>query len=240
VIVLSGESAPGTVDEAYALGASCYLPKDSATKGGIGSIQALYRCWIEEALLPRAASTDRAQEAVARAVRLRARTAQFYLGLARAFPADHEQQAFWLERALVEGNLSNLLVFFLGQIGERDLPPGTAERVAAMQHRVEGALSKAETLLVRHPSPAPAEVCRWVLDLAAALDEEVFAEAFGSLFPKNPAVSTALKARAVGQLRELAGHVLERSQEPEPRRRAEALLAAAGRLAALGGPSASG
>jgi CheY-like chemotaxis protein len=238
VIVLSGETAPGIINEAYALGANCYLPKMARGKGAIEAIRALYQCWIEEALLPQVSFADQVQEALARAVRLRARTAQFYLGLARARTADPEQEGFWIERALIEGNMSNLLAFFQGQISDRDVRPGTAERFAEMQLKVEKALSAAEALLSLRPSPAPAEICRWVLDLAGVLDEEVFAEAFGALFPKSPAVTMALKVRAVGQLRELAGYVLKNSQEPELRRRADALLAFAGRLAVLGSSTA--
>lgn len=239
VIVLSGETAQGTVDKAYALGANCYLPKHSRTKGGIGSIQALYQCWIEGALLQQTSFFDPPREVLAKAVRLRARTAQFYLGLARAFASDPAQEKFWLERALVEGNMSNLLAFLQGQINDRDVPSGLVERAAGMQLKVEKALNLAEALLAMYPSPTAMEVCRWTLDLSGALDEEVFAESFGAFFSKSPAVTTALKARAVGQMRELAGYVLRRSQEPELRRRADALLAFAGKLAALGESSAS-
>jgi CheY-like chemotaxis protein len=219
VIVLSGETAPGLINEAYALGANCYLPKMSRGKGAIESIRALYQCWIEEALLPQVSFADRVQEALARAVRLRARTAQFYLGLARTCTADPEQEVFWLDRALVEGNMSNLLAFFQGQISDRDVPPGTTDRFAEMQLKVEMALNTAEEHLTKRPSPAPAEI-------------------FGALFPKSPAVTMSLKGRAVGQLRELASYVLKRSQEPELCRRAEALLVFAGRLATLGSTTA--
>ncbi len=235
VIVLSGETAPGTIDEAYALGASCYLPKHSRSRGGIGSIQALYQCWVEEALVPRTSFANPAREVLARAVQLRARSAQFYLGLARACAADPALEGFWLERALVEGNMSNLMAFLQGEIAERDIPPETVERAAGMQLQVEKALDLAEALLAMHPSPTPAQICRWVLDLTGAMDEEVFAEAFGALISKNPAVTMALKARAVGQLRELAGHILAQSQEPKLRQEANALLGVAGNLASLSG-----
>jgi hypothetical protein len=134
--------------------------------------------------------------------------------------------------------MSNLLAFFQGQISDRDVRPGTAERFAEMQLKVEKALAAAEALLSRQSSPASAEIFRLVLDLAGVLDEKVFAEAFGALFPKSPAVTMALKARAVSQLRELAGHILKRSPEPELCRRADELLAFSGRLACLGNSKA--
>jgi hypothetical protein len=67
-----------------------------------------------------------------------------------------------------------------------------------------------------------------------ASDEAVITAAVGALFPKNPAVTTALKVQAASQLRELAGYVLKQSQEAQVRHRAEALLAFAGRLIAVG------
>ncbi len=233
VIVLSGEMAPDIINEAYALGANCYLPKHSRTKEALGPIQALYHCWTKEALLPQTSFADQVWGTLAKGVRLRARTAQFYLGLAQACSADSEQEAFWLERAMIEGNMSNLLAFFQGQISDQDVPSGMAERSADMQLKVEETLSSAEAFLTTQSSPAPVEICEQVLDLVEAWDEEVFAEAFGALFPSSPAITMALKARAVGQLRALASYVLKQSREPELCRRSDALLGFAGRLAAM-------
>lgn len=238
VIVLSGKTVPGTIDEAYALGANCYLPKYSRTRGGISSIQALYQCWVEGALLPETSFGAPAREILARAAHLRARTAQFYLGLARACAPDPVQEEFWLERALVEGNMSNLMAFLKEETGDQETLSGSVERAAEMQLKVENALNLAEALLAMHPSPTPEQICRWVLDLAGALDEEVFADVFGALFSKSPAVTTALKARAAGQLRKLAMHVLAQAQEPKFRQEANVLLAVATNIAALGGRTA--
>jgi len=85
------------------------------------------------------------------------------------------------------------------------------------------------------PAPRPDEVYRWVLDLIGALNEEVVAEVIGCLFPKGPEATTALKARAAIQLKELADHILERTEEPELRQRAESLLSVAGRIKEVAG-----
>jgi hypothetical protein len=180
------------INEAYTLGANCYLPKFPRSKSVLGSIQALYQCWIEGALLPQPSFVDQSRDVLAKGVNLRARTAQFYLELARACAADPEEEGFWFGRALVEGNLSNALAFFEGQISDPDLPPGMADRVASMQLNVEKTLNAAEDFLTMRPSPAPEEICRWVLDLVEAWDEEVFAEIFGALCTKSPAVTTGL------------------------------------------------
>jgi DNA-binding response OmpR family regulator len=230
VIILSGETASGLINEAYALGANCYLPKLGKTKGLLGSVQALYQCWMDGALLPQPTFADHVQEALTRGIRLRARTARFYLGLARVFTADPEQEKFWIERSLIEGNRSNLLAFFKGQISDRDVKPSTTEKTFDMQRKVEKSLETAEELLAGRPAPAPTEICTWVLDLVEASDEETLDKAYGALFPKSPTVTTALKAQTAGQLRELAGYVLSQAQEPELRRRADGVLAFADHL----------
>lgn len=232
VIMLSGETAPGIVSEAYALGANCYLPKQSVAADGLASIQALYQCWVQEALLPQPSFPARIQRVLTTAVRLRARIAQFYLGLAQIAAGNSEEENFWLERALVEGNMSNLLAFFQGSIDEDDFAPEAAERIADMQCQTERALAAAEKCLMNRPSQEV--ICRRVLDLAGALDENIFAETFGALLLKNQRVTVALKSRAICQLTALAGHVLKRTSQSELRDRANALLAFAGRLATLG------
>ena len=79
VLVLSGELAPGVVGEAYALGANCYLPKSGNT---INALRSLYECWVESAVLPPPLTADLVQEALSRAINLRARTSGVYLRLA--------------------------------------------------------------------------------------------------------------------------------------------------------------
>ena len=234
VIVLSSELTPGIVNAAYALGANCYVSKNPETKGVFDSLRALYANWLESALLPQAFPRDRLQDALSRAIRLRARTAEFYISLARVFEGNPEM-GFWLDRSLNEGNLSNLLAFFQPKLSEKDVPPATIERLAGMQVQVQHALNTAEERLQRTPAPRPDEAYRWVLDLMGVLNEEVVAEVIGCLFPKGPEATTALKARAAIQLKELADHILERTEEPELRQRAESLLSVAGRIKEVAG-----
>jgi CheY-like chemotaxis protein len=232
LIVLSGETSPGLINEVYALGGNCFLPKLSRNQGALGSVKALYECWIDGALLPQPSFTNQVREVLSRAVQLRARTAQFYLGLARSCSADSEEEEFWLDRALIEGNLSNLLTFFQWQISNGEVPPGLVERSASMQVNVEKALTAAEVFLTMHPSPTAEQICRQVLDLVEAWNEEVFAEVFGALCSKSPKLTAGLQARAVCQLRELANHVLRQTREPELCRRAKSLCEFAVRLEA--------
>jgi CheY-like chemotaxis protein len=224
VIVLSGDTDAAVVDEAYALGANCYLPKVPTTSAILSPLHSLYQHWLEHAALPRAGFPDRLQEALERALTLRARTAEFYLTLASRFEDAPDEQAFWLDRALNEGNLSNLLAFFLDKTFSTDVPAGMIDRLSQMQTEVRAALEAAETSLKATARPPLSLAYQWAFGFADAVDEEVFAEVVGVLFPVSSVATTALKARAAGQVRDLASHVLGSTTDDGLRRRAEALL----------------
>jgi hypothetical protein len=189
----------------------------------LSTLQSLYQHWLEHAALPRTEFPGRLQEALGRALALRARTAEFYLTLASRFEGEPDEQAFWLDRALSEGNLSNLLAFFVDRTGASDVPAGI-ERWSQMQERVRTALESAEKRLKATPRPPPSLACRWALDIANAIDEEVFAELLGVLFPVSSVATTALKARASAQIGDLASHVRDGATDDGLRREAEALL----------------
>jgi CheY-like chemotaxis protein len=230
VIVLSNEKSPGIIDGAYALGANCYVSKIPGSNRVFNSLRALYDCWIEGALLPQAHSRNRVNDAVSLSVSLRTRSADFYLSLARVFENEPDEMGFWLDRALNEGNMANLLAFFRDKLGENDMPQEVIDRFAGMQVKVKNALSTAEERLRVNPAPSPETVYGWVFALTEALDETVIIEVLGSLFPKGPVATAALKARAAVQLRELATHILGRTEKPDLRLDAEKLLAWAGLL----------
>ena len=233
IIVLSNEVREGVINNAYALGANSYMSKSFDAKDPLESLENFYKYWLENAKLPRAKFQDRLQETLERAIGLRTRTSEFYLTLADASQGESDEMGFWLDRALNEGNLSNLLAFFRNKLHEGDVPPGTIDRFAGMQVQVKNALQTAEEDLKRTPSPDPELVYQWVLELADAMDEEVFAEACGYLFPKSPVATTALKARAGTQFKELALHVLKRTGEEKLRHKAASLLGWSQRLMQL-------
>jgi CheY-like chemotaxis protein len=223
VIVLSGDKDPSVINAAYALGANSYLPKDPRGTNLVVSLENFYKCWLENVLLPQNAVRDRVQEALDRATGLRARTAEFFLNLARGSGGESEAK-FWLDRALLEGNLSNLLAFFRDKLNEQDFPPGAIDRVVTSQAQVADALITAEKHLKGTPSPGSELRYQWVLELMDALDEEVFVEALVCLFPKGPVVATALKARVAAQFKALAVHILDHTQQAELRQKAVSLI----------------
>ena len=120
--------------------------------------------------------------------------------------------------------MSNLLAFFQSGVNENEIPAGKVERLADMQVRVRRAVAEAESSLRRKSKPAPADIARWILGFADALDENLLAEILADLCPRSPAAALALKARAAGQLADLGQYVLARTDAPELRQRAEALV----------------
>jgi CheY-like chemotaxis protein len=223
VIILSGGRDPGVINKAYALGANSFMTKDPLRGDLVASLKNFYKYWMENVQLPQNVSRDRIQEALDRATGLRARTSAFYLGLADVSVEESEIR-FWLDRALVEGNMSNLLAFFRGKLSEQDFPHDLTDRLARSQERVADALIAAEKHLKKTPSPVPEMLYQWALELLEALDEQVFVEALACLFPKSPVAADALRARTAAQVKALALHIRDRTGKEELRRRAVSLL----------------
>jgi CheY-like chemotaxis protein len=224
VMVLSQDVSEGIVNDAYALGASSYVTKDSAGKTLLESLQSIYNFWLEAAELPRQVSRDQIQDALERAIALRTRTSELYLRMARAFRRDQREAAFWLDRTMNEGNMANLLAFFRNRVHGRNMQADVLDRLTSMQARVKEALKSAEEQLAGTHVLTPELACRLALELTDALDEEVFAEGFGILFPASSVATTALKARAAAQMKDLASYVRERTTDETLLRKAQSLF----------------
>jgi len=233
VIALSSVIDPDVINSAYVLGANCYLPKNSRMKSPFQLLRTLYDGWLKDTLLPENPRRDRMQETLARAVHLRARTSDFFLNLATAFEDTPNELEFWLARSMNEGNMANLMAFFQKRSGDTDVSAEFVDKFTSMQAQIRNSLLLAEKRLQQTLRPTPAKACAWVLDLMEAVDEELFAEALGCLFPKGPAATIALKSRAATHLRELSRHILQCSTEIELCRRAERFAGWADRLAAM-------
>lgn len=223
VIVLSGDRNPTVINAAYAVGANSYLPKDPPGSNLVSALESLYKCWLENVQLPSNEVRNRVTEVLDRGIGLRARTAEFYVNLARHSGKDSEV-LFWLDRALGEGNLSNLLAFFRDKLSEHDFAPATIDRLASSQSHVANALITVEKYLKSTSSPDPEILYDGVLNLAVPVDEEVFINTLAGLFQKSLIVTAALRARAVAQFEALATYILERTQRPDFRQKGELLL----------------
>jgi DNA-binding response OmpR family regulator len=232
IIVLSGETEEGTVGSAYALGANCYMPKLPNSREPLEGLRNLYKCWMESARLPHNVSVNRIQTALVRAVDIRTRISNLYLTLADAFRNDPEEMDFWLTSALSEGNFINLMAFFRNKFAEIEMNPATLDSLEIMQEHIRKVLTSVEERLRSNPVPQPSIACQWCLELANAMDEAVFAEALGFLFPVSPAATEALKARAAVQLQALAEHAQGVDQGGELGQEARRVSAWAQRLMA--------
>ena len=223
VMVLSQDVGAGIVNDAYALGASSYVTKDSGGKTLLESLQGIYNFWLEAAELPRQVSRDQLQDALERAIALRTRTSEFYLRMARAFRREQRETAFWLDRTMNEGNMANLLAFFRNRVQGRNMQPDVLDRLTRMQARVKEALKSAEERLAGTRVLTSDLACRLALELTDALEEDVFAEGIGILFPASSVATTALKARAAAQMKYLALYVRERTKDETLLRKAQEL-----------------
>lgn len=233
VIILSADCSPGIISEAYALGANCYLSKFPRKGKVLENFRSMYQFWLESALLPKSSFANDMQRILNNAVRLRARTSQFYIRLSQEAATGPDQESFWLERALVEGNLSSLISFFIGLVDANEISAGLSERLSKMQVVVEMALVRAEHIVEKLSQHEKHDIHCAVLGLVEAWDEELLAELLTISFPLNPSISESIRSRASAQIHELANHVKAKSEDNELLRRAEALNEFSQRLTGL-------
>ena len=214
VIILSGECSQDIVNEAYALGANCYLSKLPKQGGQLDHIRSLYQLWIERALVPEDSFVSEKEDVLYKAIQLRTRIAKLFIELSKSDITNPNQQSFWLERAIVEGNLSSLLLFCQGLIKDIHIPIELTERLAKMQSRFEMALLRAEQAQMNNLSDTgKLGVYSSILGMLEVLDEELVVEAFDALLPLNKTVSETLKLRAAKQLEEIVNYFLRVSDD---------------------------
>jgi len=223
VIILSGEGSPDIISEAYALGANCYLSKIPRAGRGLDHFRSLYQFWLESALLPEGSFVVGIKKVLCKAARLRARIAHFYIELSKSTETATEQESFWIEQAMAEGNLSGLLTFLQGLLGDEDIPQELTESYSVMQSKVEMALIRAEKANMNRPHTEDDDVFDHVLGLLEVWDEALFNKLFGVVFPMNHAVAKAFKSRAAMQLEGMANYIHAESNNPELVQRANLL-----------------
>lgn len=230
VIILSSESSPEIISESYALGANCYLSKLPRPGLALEHFRSLYQFWIERAFLPETSFLCGIQGIFRKSAQLRARTANFYIELSKAAVATSEQESFWLERAMLEGNLSSLMIFLHDLAKDSDVPFELTERFSQMQIQIELALTRAEQAKRNGVDTEKIAVCRSVLGLVDAYDEEAIAELFGFVFPMNQTATKALLSRAASHFEEIANYVLTETHDSDLVERAKLLQKLSGRL----------
>jgi len=96
VLVLSSEASPGTVSEAYALGANCYLSKSPSGKTIFEAVEHCTGAGWRWRIFRRRRPTDRLRELLGRGASGKARASQLYMRVAQSFAADPDLTQFWL------------------------------------------------------------------------------------------------------------------------------------------------
>jgi len=80
ILVLSGDVDSATVNRAYALGASAYLPKGTFAHPIDAVLQTLYEHWLKDVRLPTPSQLGRTREWIARGVSIQTRVANYIVG----------------------------------------------------------------------------------------------------------------------------------------------------------------
>jgi DNA-binding NarL/FixJ family response regulator len=221
IVILSGNTDPRTVDQAYVLGANSYIGKGERGRSIGETVHALYAHWLRDVHLPSAANKTRTQRYFARASSIRSQKAAIYIQIAERLGRDDGE--FWMDLALREGNLSNLLAFLVKQVVGRDLPDAVLDELEAAQ-RVQ--LREIEDI-VKSPVDTPADAQRYVLAVVSNIRVEIVDRAFGLMFPHPTVAMTALRSIIGSGLDEIASWIDARAvdavlRDHAPRLRAEA------------------
>jgi len=231
VVVLSDERSSKVVADIYAIGADCFMPKVPKRQSILSVLRSLYDCWLDSAVFPEEPPAENDLQAIlARSIRTRARQADVYMSLSQAFVEDPPQSDFWLDRALNEGNLSNIFVFFQRTLGDYDTPLADTERLVQVQSRTNEALQAAEQFLQENPRPTVDGCLAKVLDILEAKDINTLTAFIQHILPINPVAARALKSAVVDHFIKMAFFIGEQAELLSLRERAAALVAGANKF----------
>ena len=228
ILILSGDLDPKKIGRAYALGANAYVNKSPPGRALDDVVAALYDHWAKDVVT--AVAPDRVTRTLARASSIRARHAQIYQRLAELFGDNRSESAFWLSRALVESNLTNLLAFLRQQRATRHLPDDFLDEVGEMQKRTEGELSVME-YAVEKSTLQRREAYEHLLELLSTVDVDVIARSYSYLFPVMPTAMNALRDFMIGTIDDVTAWIDLHSVEPTLRARTAQLRASSNLLA---------
>jgi CheY-like chemotaxis protein len=224
VVVLSGEKSGKVINDAYAMGANCFLPKTTKTGSVMGMLRSLYDCWLDSAVLPEGVAEENCLQAtLVRWIHHRAQQANVYISLSQAFVEIPTLSRFWLDRALNEGNFTNMAVFFQQTLGEYDLPQADADRFVKMQARIDTALHTTELFLKKNARPTVDESLAIALDNLETIDETVITEFIHHILPRTPVAARTFQSALVDHFAKMASFIAERAERPNLRERASSL-----------------
>lgn len=215
ILILSGETDPEKINRAYALGASSYVSKGTRGRSVSEMVKALHDHWLQDARLPAATRADRTHHLVATAVRVQTRKARLHMQLAEQLGISSPQAEFWMDLALREGNLANLMSFLIGQLDDRDLGTDSIVELSAMQAREIQLLDALE----QRPLRTQEDLDHYMYTVLANAcgDAARITRATGQLFPVVPVAMATLVDTAASSLEEFAAWVETHATDRERR-----------------------
>jgi CheY-like chemotaxis protein len=223
IVILSADTDPKEVDQAYVLGANACLHKGERGRSIGDTISALYAHWLRDVHLPSTSVTTRAQQYLARGSSILSRRAAIYIQIAEQLGRD--DGTFWMDLALRDGNLANLCAFLSGQLEGRELPDGILDELDAVQRSMLRAVEDIE----KRPVRTSADAQRHVLAMVSSTGITIVDRALGLLFP-NPTIATTTLRTIIGAtLDDIASWIESRATDAAlrnyaPRLRTEAAL----------------
>jgi two-component system response regulator len=226
IVILSGDTDASQVDYAYVLGANAYVGKTAPGRSVMETMSALYAHWLKDARLPSSTGVTRTYQYLMRGIRLRTRKAAIELQIAEQLGPS--LGGFWMDLALREGNLANLLAFLAGQLGDRQLPPRLLDDAEAVQQELGRILDAIE----REPVRTIDDAKRYMKAIVSNLRVSVRDRALAHLFPNRSMAMAALRDVAASAVEEMASWIESHISEPALRGQIPQLRADAARIRA--------
>lgn len=219
VLILSSDVDPKRVGRAYALGANAYVDKSPRGRTLRDVVKSLYQHWTKDVLIPPGVAPSRLHDLLARGIALRARYARLYQRIAEEVGTNASESAFWLNRALSESNLANLLRFLQNQLDDHDLPPAILDGMERMQDENDRLVTGIEQRM-DHQTFTHEDACGAALELLPGKNLELLCRAIGHLFPVVPTAMEALRDLLTGTIDDVTRWIQLHGQDAELRERA--------------------
>jgi CheY-like chemotaxis protein len=210
IVILSGEIDPSIVKDAYALGANTYLGKSVRGVSIAETMKGLYAYWLKDAQLPAAPSrTTRTFRYAAMAVTIRTQLGAAYARIAEKLGVPDGE--IWMNLALREGNLANVLTFLVSQLGTHEIPDDVLDPAEAAQRVQAHQLAILEQQQIHTRDAAD----RYMSMMISNFQADVLAHALAHFFPVVPVAMNAMRAVATSYLNDLATDIATRSSDSQ-------------------------
>jgi CheY-like chemotaxis protein len=212
IMIVSDDVDRSIVNRAYALGANSYVDTSARGRSIADTIKSLYTYWLKNARLPALVGMTRTSRYAAKAASIGTRLAAAYMQIAGNLGLPDGK--IWMDLALQDGNIANILTFLTSQLRGREIPEDVLAAAEAAQRVHAEDLETLERRGVR----ARDEADRYMLGMLSNLRAETVARALSHLFPIAPVAMSALCESWATGLEHLASWIETHSSNLELRR----------------------